>query len=197
MSFINEKEKEVLEEIKSLAEKLSKVQSYTGLMMYQSDIQRFYEDFVFLKKLQQFRDLPENMNVHTTHVNQTESSNKEINPTTPKEEKAPIEVLDFSEQQDEPIQTKDTEEKIDYNFSIQSEKKFKPLQIDLNDQVAFINSLFKGDKVEYDDFIEGINTRNLTTSKTYMTHMAEEWGWGTKEQEFLERISILNQNRFE
>ena len=44
-------QKEVLEEIKSIAAEISRVQSFSGLLSHQQKIQNLYEKFIFLKQL--------------------------------------------------------------------------------------------------------------------------------------------------
>lgn len=44
-------QKEVLEEIKSIAGEISRVQSFSGLLSHQQKIQSLYEKFIFLKQL--------------------------------------------------------------------------------------------------------------------------------------------------
>lgn len=44
-------QKEVLEEIKSIAGEISRVQSFSGLLSHQQKIQNLYEKFIFLKQL--------------------------------------------------------------------------------------------------------------------------------------------------
>ncbi len=184
---VKNEEARLLEEMKSLAGKISNVQSFSGLLMYQSDIQRFYEDFIFLKKLNERRDLKESLN--------STSTENEVETHIQNEEKEPV----LTEISTTEIAEENNNEKpkLDYNFSIQSKKAYPGIQLDLNDQIGFVNTLFKGDRNEFQHFIENLNNRNATTSVSYISHYEEKMNWGKKQEEFVNRLKELNDKRFE
>ncbi|WP_303849186.1 hypothetical protein [Apibacter mensalis] len=76
-------QKEVLEEIKSIAGEISRVQSFSGLLSHQQKIQNLYEKFIFLKQLStsKYQQILENL----------ESNGKD------KDQEKNVEVRDFYE----------------------------------------------------------------------------------------------------
>ncbi len=202
---MNTQEKELLQEFKNLSQKISNVNSFSGLMMYQSDIQRLYEDFIFFKKLHESK---ENLAIASSFTPQENSQSiskpKEISTNPVKEvtkestqsnkEEAPNKAEKLIKQEDSATPNNG---QLDYNFSINTGAKPKPIQLDVNDSIAFTNYLFSGDKDEFSTFIEQLNARNKQTSQSLLTHTAEVENWGKKQQEYVDRLKELNNHRFE
>ncbi len=202
MNFQEQQEQDILSQIKKLSSQISQAQSLTGLMMYQSEIQRFYENFILAKKLNESKEW-KNFAKQQTESSQSVDTLKfkeESNVELPIETNEPVIEKQISQEQiqeEMPIKPTILEGKIDYNFSIQSGKKYKPLTIDLNDRIAFMKYLFNGDKEEYEHFVENLNMRNQVTSETYINHYIEQMGWTKKQEEYIQRLSELNEKRFE
>ncbi len=187
-----DKEKDLLQEFKALAAKIESANTFSGLLMYQSDIQRFYEDFIFIKKLNERKDAKE---IAESFAAPPPSQKLEAKTSTDK--KPEPKTVETPNMQTEAVKSDVADSKLDYNFSINANRKPVPIQLDFNDSLAFQNYLFEGEKDEFHNFIENLNNRNEVTSISYIAHIQQIRGWGKKENEYIQRLLELNNNRFE
>ncbi len=206
---MNTKEQELLQEIKNLSQKISNVNSFSGLMMYQSDIQRLYEDFIFFKKLNESKENAAIANefqpkkVQQPIMKEDETKPKESLLENGIDSKIEVEAQEEKSTESEvpaPNKVENNQPKdapLDYNFSIHAGEKPKPIQLDVNDSIAFTNYLFEGDREDFLSFIEQLNVRNKQTSQTLIMHTEEVQAWGKNEYEYVERLKELNNHRFE
>lgn len=75
-------------------------------------------------------------------------------------------------------------------------KSFKNFRLDLNDRIAFSNSLFGGNMQELDDVTEKLNEfDNLEDAKQYLSDIYYQKDWG-RVDDFAQRLWILVENKF-
>ncbi len=222
MEFQEKQEKDILTQMKEIADRVGKAQSIAGLLVYQADIQRFYENFILAKKLNESKEwrkfandknedattnvdtvvqedpkMEENVQKilqNTEDVNTKEQQTEEL--SSPIEEAVPKEQI-VNMENPTTADSNGKQNKIDYNFSIQAGKKYNPLKLDLNDNIAFLKFLFENDKVEYDHFLENLNARNQITSVTYIEHYITKMNWTQTQEEYVQRLVDLNAKRFD
>lgn len=215
-------QKEVLEEIKSIAAEISRVQSFSGLLSHQQKIQNLYEKFIFLKQLStsKYQQILENLE-NKENVNEKkveirdfyhESKNEEIieevqeKPTLITEKIENNEVKEVAEkniieednrEREENLTKSDLETIQIPDFKLfEKSKVLRPISLDFNDSIAFISQLFNGSKADMDAEFGILNqTKTIEEAKKWMEEMFVKYNWKNK-GEYVERLSGLIVCRF-
>lgn len=215
-------QKEVLEEIKSIAAEISRVQSFSGLLSHQQKIQNLYEKFIFLKQLStsKYQQILENLenkeNVNEKkveirdfyHESKNEETIEEVQekPTLITEkienneakEVAEKNIIEEDNREREENLTKSDLETIQIpDFKLfEKSKVLRPISLDFNDSIAFISQLFNGSKADMDAEFGILNqTRTIEEAKKWMEEMFVKYNWKNK-GEYVERLSGLIVCRF-
>lgn len=215
-------QKEVLEEIKSIAAEISRVQSFSGLLSHQQKIQNLYEKFIFLKQLStsKYQQILENLenkeNVNEKkveirdfyHESKNEETIEEVQekPTLITEkiennevkEVAQKNIIEEDNREREENLTKSDLETIQIpDFKLfEKSKVLRPISLDFNDSIAFISQLFNGSKADMDAEFGILNqTRTIEEAKKWMEEMFVKYNWKNK-GEYVERLSGLIVCRF-
>lgn len=215
-------QKEVLEEIKSIAAEISRVQSFSGLLSHQQKIQNLYEKFIFLKQLStsKYQQILENLenkeNVNEKkieirdfyHKSKKEEIIEEVQekPTLITEKIENNEVKEVAEkniieednrEREENLTKSDLETIQIPDFKLfEKSKVLRPISLDFNDSIAFISQLFNGSKADMDAEFGILNqTRTIEEAKKWMEDMFVKYNWKNK-GEYVERLSGLIVCRF-
>lgn len=215
-------QKEVLEEIKSIAVEISRVQSFSGLLSHQQKIQNLYEKFIFLKQLStsKYQQILENLenkeNVNEKkveirdfyHESKNEETIEEVQekPTLITEKIENNEVKEVAEkniieednrEREENLTKSDLETIQIPDFKLfEKSKVLRPISLDFNDSIAFISQLFNGSKADMDAEFGILNqTRTIEEAKKWMEEMFVKYNWKNK-GEYVERLSGLIVCRF-
>ncbi|WP_295841004.1 hypothetical protein [uncultured Apibacter sp.] len=215
-------QKEVLEEIKSIAAEISRVQSFSGLLSHQQKIQNLYEKFIFLKQLStsKYQQILENLenkeNVNEKkveirdfyHESKNEETIEEVQekPTLITEKIENNEVKEVAEkniieednrEREENLTKSDLETIQIPDFKLfEKSKVLRPISLDFNDSIAFISQLFNGSKADMDAEFGILNqTRTIEEAKKWMEEMFVKYNWKNK-GEYVERLSGLIVCRF-
>ena len=215
-------QKEVLEEIKSIAAEISRVQSFSGLLSHQQKIQNLYEKFIFLKQLStsKYQQILENLenkeNVNEKkveirdfyHESKNEETIEEVQekPTLITEKIENNEVKEVAEkniieednrEREENLTNSDLETIQIPDFKLfEKSKVLRPISLDFNDSIAFISQLFNGSKADMDAEFGILNqTRTIEEAKKWMEEMFVKYNWKNK-GEYVERLSGLIVCRF-
>ena len=215
-------QKEVLEEIKSIAAEISRVQSFSGLLSHQQKIQNLYEKFIFLKQLStsKYQQILENLenkeNVNEKkieirdfyHESKKEETIEEVQekPTLITEKIENNEVKEVAEkniieednrEREENLTKSDLETIQIPDFKLfEKSKVLRPISLDFNDSIAFISQLFNGSKADMDAEFGILNqTKTIEEAKKWMEEMFVKYNWKNK-GEYVERLSGLIVCRF-
>ena len=203
-------QKEVLEEIKSIAAEISRVQSFSGLLSHQQKIQNLYEKFIFLKQLStsKYQQILENLE-NKENVNEKKIEIRDFYHESKKEEtieevqEKPTlitekNIIEEDNREREENLTKSDLETIQIpDFKLfEKSKVLRPISLDFNDSIAFISQLFNGSKADMDAEFGILNqTKTIEEAKKWMEEMFVKYNWKNK-GEYVERLSGLIVCRF-
>ncbi|MXV37124.1 hypothetical protein GO491_00320 [Flavobacteriaceae bacterium Ap0902] len=122
----------------------------------------------------------------------TQERYEEIREESEDVSKSEIEQETTQEEALNPIMASDN-----YDDLVKEQKRYLPLQLDLNDQLAFQYQLFDGDQESMNMVIRTLNAiHSMTDSKKYLTDLQHEMQWEDK-KEYVERLEELVDKRFE
>ncbi len=216
-----EYKKELLQEIKTLSHELAECNSFVGLLSHEMTFNKIHEKFIVLKFLERNRlglevlDEPIPLE-EDDFEEETEQEPEEVKVTIEEEEKKDIKFpaesyfdeTVYDDNRDEEKETGETMPKeVDVNYPEEKEyttewkidKSYPPIQLDLNDRIAFQNILFDGDKEQLNLVEETLNRINsLSSSLEYLQDLSREMGWNSSDKkEYVERLTELVEKRFE
>jgi len=182
---------ELLIEIKSIANVIISVNSFSELIENEVKIQSLYEKFILVK------------NVNYFNIEKTEND-IDRNVMSNDNEITIIHTIEFDKIEEVGVSVENELENEVKKETLEVSKSFPPkylskkINLDLNDRFAFISQLFNGNAQDLDVFIQVLNqTQSLQEAKSIIETVKMKQNWTSMQDEFVERLEELNEKRFD
>jgi len=182
---------ELLIEIKSIANVIISVNSFSELIENEVKIQSLYEKFILVK------------NVNYFNIEKTEND-IDRNVMSNDNDITIIHTIEFDKIEEVGVSVENELENEVKKETLEVSKSFPPkylskkINLDLNDRFAFISQLFNGNAQDLDVFIQVLNqTQSFQEAKSIIDTVKMKQNWTSMQDEFVERLEELNEKRFD
>lgn len=173
MSTLEEAKKQLIKDIKILAEEFVEIQSFSGVIALETKLEQLKEKLSVLKYLEKY-----SMAYFPVQENIPEPKEGKEHPRTNLSD-----LLNHAIDED--------------TLKILRKKEQLPeIQLDLNDKIGFSRQLFQGNRQGFEEMMIELNSiKSPESVEEYLEEKIEKEGWEEK-KETIERLKILIEKRF-